>query len=283
MRLSQVSKVGRQDAHFFKDASNAQAHKHARRARRHGVGPSLHPLPGAVMNFAIRLAMVSALIGGWVRPRTQTASSPLRGPGSPRREIAPVLRYPFPASCTDLTMRKLVFLASIAALAFAGVAGRASAGVVLPGATGGFGCDLVLPGSPSVHTGGPISGSSGSCAVSGATATTSTQPFVLMTAIANARGLPPIDRAFVQANAVFSYYFTVIGGNIGDLVPALVHTTVSTTASDALDANNGNGAFANVRLGRLNSALQVVGYDANLNICTASPVPACTSGSFDGI
>jgi|SRR5215831_10947309 len=81
-----------------------------------------------------------------------------------------------------------------------------------------------------------------------AVGTIAIQPSVLLRATADGALAGPFSGSGAGATVELAYDFTVHGGNPGDLVPVVVHTSMSTSVTPSLDPENANIASANVNL-----------------------------------
>ncbi len=108
------------------------------------------------------------------------------------------------------------------------------------------------------------------------------QPWVLLSARADASQIPAANRWATSVTVDLQYDFTVTGGSLGDLVPVLVHTGMSTQVSPSLDSNNANAAEAALRLYGLSPTGSIISSGPVAHACSMSPGPADCPSSFDG-
>jgi len=176
-------------------------------------------------------------------------------------------------------MAKLISCAVLVLLAMTGWSNPALAQV--PGGGGEVVCQEIDGGFVSQQSGGAFPVGPVSCGLTPfAKAEIAVQPFVFLSASADAGSILPLDRSGAAAVAALQYDFVLTGGNVGDLVPVLVHTEMSTFVAPSLDPNNANVATANVALfGVTSPGGSVISNGPGTFACSVSPDVDCGSAS----
>jgi hypothetical protein len=144
----------------------------------------------------------------------------------------------------------------------------------VPGGGGEAVCQLITDGFVSEQSGGIFPVGPASCEIGpqpedapGTSAEIAIQPFVKLGAKAEADFGEAADRSGATALAALQYDFRLTGGNPGDLVPILVHTSLHTNVTESQDFNNSNVASANIVVSSLSSP----GNFASTFACSVSP------------
>ena len=144
-------------------------------------------------------------------------------------------------------MARLVCCALLAVSAMAGSSRPALAQV--PGGGGEAVCQLIQGGIVSMQTGGVFPVGPASCEIApSAEASIAIQPSVLLAADVDTQGLDIADRSGATAIVALQYDFAVTGGSVGDPVPVLVQSRLSTGVSESMDPSNSNAASASINL-----------------------------------
>ena len=169
-------------------------------------------------------------------------------------------------------MDKLIRSALLVLLAMTGWGSAAFAQV--PGGGGEAVCQLIIGGLVADQTGGTFPVGPAHCEFGGeAVADIAIQPFVSLSAAVNTIGVDPADRSGVTAVVALQYDFTLTGGNFGDLVPVLIHTSMSTDVGTSVDPNNANSASANIVVFGVSSVGGgIVSNGPSTFACSVSPV-----------
>ena len=106
------------------------------------------------------------------------------------------------------------------------------------------------------------------------------QPFALLSAFADTVGLEAEDRSGTSALAALQYDFTLTWGNVGDLVPVLVQTSLLAFADLSDDPNNANSASANIVVRSL-SPVSGGHNEASTFACDSHPVNCDSADMVD--
>jgi len=176
-------------------------------------------------------------------------------------------------------------LASCALLVVLAVAGwNRPALAQVPGGGGEAVCEEVLGGIVATQTGGVFPVGPASCEYgSYADASIAVQPSVLLSANADAEGVDETDRSGATAIVALQYDFAVTGGSVGDSVPVLVQSRLSTGVSESMDPNNSNIASASINLfGISGVGGAIINNGPADSACSASPDNTDVGDCFGG-
>jgi hypothetical protein len=178
------------------------------------------------------------------------------------------------------SMAKLVSCVLLAVLVMAGSSRPALAQV--PGGGGEAVCEEVTGGIVSTQTGGAFPLGPASCNLGSAGASIAIQPSVLLAAQVDTGLLVAGDRSGATAIVALQYDFTLTGGRVGDLVPILVHTHMSTDVTPSEDPNNANSASAGINLFGLSGlGGNIINNGPGASACSLSPGPAGCANEFE--
>ena len=179
-------------------------------------------------------------------------------------------------------MARLVCCALLAVSAMLGSSRPALAQV--PGGGGEAVCEEIHGGVVSEQTGGVFPVGPASCSLgSEIDASIAIQPSVLLEGLAYADLVDPGDRSGTTAIVALQYDFAVTGGSVGDVVPVLVHSHLSTGVSASMDPNNSNIASASINLfGISGVGGAIINNGPADSACSASPDNTDVGDCFGG-
>ena len=179
-------------------------------------------------------------------------------------------------------MARLVCCALLAVSAMAGSSRPALAQV--PGGGGEAVCEYIVGGVVVDQTGGVFPVGPASCNIgSEIDASIAIQPSVLLTALADTALVDPGDRSGTTAIVALQYDFAVTGGIVGDPVPVLVRSRMSTGVSESMDPNNSNTASASINLfGISGVGGAIINNGPADSACSASPDNTDVGDCFGG-
>jgi hypothetical protein len=177
-----------------------------------------------------------------------------------------------------MAQRILLLLMTLALLVCASPSAQAQ---FVQGGGGEAVCQLLQGPLVKLQDGGLFPIGPASCGLTGlADGSIAVQPEVRLSGSAIASGLAPGEAASVHLE--LQYTFTLTGGNVGDLVPVLVHTHMASFVSPSNNPDFSNLVSTSVGLYGLSAVGGgVVSNGPRLDDCAASPsVPGC-SGERD--
>ena len=177
-------------------------------------------------------------------------------------------------------MAKFVCSALLALAALAGASPSARAQFV-PGNAGEAVCDLTRGGGIiTVQDGGLFPIGPASCGLDlAASGSIAVQPSASLQAVADAALLDPGDGEAAEVIVALQYTFTVTGGNVGDPVPVVVETSLSTEVTGSGDADFTNLASASLNLYGLSAVGGgVISAGPRILACSQSPSPLLPPG-----
>jgi len=171
-------------------------------------------------------------------------------------------------------MMKFIASAIVVLLATTGVDRLALAQV--PGGGGEAVCQRVVGGVVTEQDGGTFPVGPASCAITGtAFVDIVITPIVMLSASVRAADLEEGDHNGATALAELQYDFILTGGNVGDVVPILMTTSLHTSVDMSTDPNNANIASATLDMFFVSSpGGPIVGSGPGTFACSVSPGPA---------
>ena len=176
-----------------------------------------------------------------------------------------------------MAQRILLVLMTLAALVCASPSAQAQ---FVQGGGGEAVCQLLQGPLIKLQDGGLFPTGPASCGLTGlADGSIAVQPEVRLSGSAVASGLSPGQA--VSVHLELQYTFTLTGGNVGDLVPVLVHTHMAGFVSPSNDPDFSNLVSTSVVLYGLSAVGGVVVSNGpRLDDCAASPpIADCSGGS----
>jgi len=183
--------------------------------------------------------------------------------------------------------RHVVAIVVLALAALGGTSLQAHAQFV-PGNAGEAVCQLFRNGSTiTLQDGGLFPIGPGSCNLDpAATGSIAIQPNVLLTAQVDAGFLEAGDQEAASAIVALQYTFMLTGGSVGDHVPVLIETNISTDVTRSNDPDFTNIASASLNLYGLSAVGGgVISAGPRVLVCSQSPPPSFPNGcsdEFDG-
>lgn len=171
------------------------------------------------------------------------------------------------------SMAKLISRAVFVLLAVTGSGSPAIAQV--PGGGAEAVCQLVVGGIVKEQSGGTFPLGPADCEIAAHSfVDIAIQPVVKLSASVSAQELDPGDRNAAAATAALQYDFNLTGGNVGDVVPIILVTTLHTSVDVSDDPNNANSASATfAEFGVSSPGGRIVSNGPSTFACSVSPGP----------